>query len=841
MIPSSLALATVLLCSPAVARGQAVVQPLPGSTDADRLADTMRRLAVSPNNVEALLDAGELSLKIDDLSGAASLFARADKVDPRSARAKAGMATILVRAERPGEALRYFQQAEAFGIAPSRIAADRGLAYDLVGQQDRAQRDYRLALKSGADDETTRRYALSLGISGRKDEALAVLEPLVRKSDRGAWRARAFILAMNGDVRGGSTIATTMMPPGMAQGLQPFLQRLPMLGAVDRAFAVHFGEVRATPERLADARLTPALAPLAPEPQEPVALAANQVVAPVATRPDRRSTRESRRRGGRTEVASAVAGNAQNAVVPPVSGTLYAAAPTTQPVYVQPLPSSEADRRANARAGVARRPAAGVVLAATSTQSPPIAQPTTSVTPVGAAPVAVAPVQVGSVQPVPTSVAGVAPSSVSSTGGSAQAVGTALPSPAPTITTTNVAAVPSVPVTGAAPSVVQPVGGATVASVGSGSATVPADASVAVVQPAGPGGSTVQPGFVTAGAAADAGSVGTPPPPVRPAQDAVLARIIANLSIPASELGVEAPVRRPRLPSAGVAEAKAKADEDSADRREAVEKIAAADKEVVPASSPSTRRAVVRRGTPVAAAEGQDVETGRSATTGRRRAAGTVDTADEAGSGTGRSATPGRRRTAGAAANADEAEGASSRSAGAGRRGARTADADSDRPSATARKRGAASQRAAADEADDAADTPVKGGKATARREATARKSPAERRAAAAKDAATAKEAAEKKAAKAEPERIWVQVATGARQGDLAKAWSGVRTKAPDTFKGRSGYTTPLRATNRVVTGPFKTQEEAQAFVNGLAKKGVSASTFTSDAGQKLSKLPATK
>ena len=271
------ALATALpVASPVQAQG--MVQALPGTTDADRLADQMRALAINPTNVDALVTAGELSLKLDDLSGAASLFARADKVDPQNGRVKAGMGSILVRSERPGEALRYFAMAEGYGIDPRRIAADRGLAYDLIGQQERAQRDYRLAIKTLADDETVRRYALSLGISGKRDQALTQLDPLVRKNDRGAWRARAFVLAMTGDEPGAERIATTMMPPGMAEGLQPFFVRLPGLDAADRAFAVHFGEVHATADRLADARMVPALAPLAPEPGPPVVLAAVQPV-----------------------------------------------------------------------------------------------------------------------------------------------------------------------------------------------------------------------------------------------------------------------------------------------------------------------------------------------------------------------------------------------------------------------------------------------------------------------------------------------------------------------------------------------------------------------------------
>lgn len=88
-----------------------------------------------------------------------------------------------------------------------------------------------------------------------------------------------------------------------------------------------------------------------------------------------------------------------------------------------------------------------------------------------------------------------------------------------------------------------------------------------------------------------------------------------------------------------------------------------------------------------------------------------------------------------------------------------------------------------------------------------------------------------------EPSRIWVQVAGGANEGTLGKEWARVREKAPVAFKGRNGWTTPLRATNRVLTGPFKTDAEARSFVNALAKEGISAFTFTSEAGQKVGRL----
>jgi hypothetical protein len=89
---------------------------------------------------------------------------------------------------------------------------------------------------------------------------------------------------------------------------------------------------------------------------------------------------------------------------------------------------------------------------------------------------------------------------------------------------------------------------------------------------------------------------------------------------------------------------------------------------------------------------------------------------------------------------------------------------------------------------------------------------------------------------KGEPARVWVQVAGGANEASLAKAWKAAVAKSP-ALKGKAGWSTPLRATNRVLTGPFKTAAEAQAFVNTLRKSGVSGFVFTSEAGQKVTKL----
>jgi len=134
-----------------------------------------------------------------------------------------------------------------------------------------------------------------------------------------------------------------------------------------------------------------------------------------------------------------------------------------------------------------------------------------------------------------------------------------------------------------------------------------------------------------------------------------------------------------------------------------------------------------------------------------------------------------------------------------------------------------------------AAERKAKLAKAAADKKAlAAKKAEAEKKALADKEAAE-----EKRKARANPARIWVQVAGGANESDLPKAWTAAKAKAPELFAGHQGYKTPLRATHRVLTGPFKTDEEARAFVNKLAKKGVSAFPVNSEAGQAVTRLDA--
>jgi Flp pilus assembly protein TadD len=208
---------------------------------AEALTAYIRVLASNPRNVRALVGAGKSAVKVGDAEAAVGFLARADELQPRSGPTKAGLAAALVMMDRPRDALPLFDEAERLGVRDIEMAGDRGLAYDLIGDPVRAQKEYALALKNGSDSETVRRLAISQGAAGKMAVALNTLEPLLRKQDRAAWRDRAFIIAMSGDTRAAQQSAALILPPSQVNVLAPYLSRMPSLTPTERMRAVHFG------------------------------------------------------------------------------------------------------------------------------------------------------------------------------------------------------------------------------------------------------------------------------------------------------------------------------------------------------------------------------------------------------------------------------------------------------------------------------------------------------------------------------------------------------------------------------------------------------------------------
>ncbi|HEX7711909.1 MAG TPA: SPOR domain-containing protein [Sphingomonadaceae bacterium] len=217
-----------------------VVQPLPpkGTSDLD---DALKRLAADPRDSAALIQAGDASLKLNDVDAAIGFYTRAEALGASGGEAKAGLAAAQVYKKMPVEALRLFDEAERAGVSRTVHASDHGLAYDLVGDNAHAQEYYRLALQQYADDETTRRLALSEAIGGDQAASERTLLPLLQHRDLASYRTRAFALAALGKADEAVSIADTMMPAALAGRIAPYLRYMPRLTRAQQAAAANFG------------------------------------------------------------------------------------------------------------------------------------------------------------------------------------------------------------------------------------------------------------------------------------------------------------------------------------------------------------------------------------------------------------------------------------------------------------------------------------------------------------------------------------------------------------------------------------------------------------------------
>jgi Flp pilus assembly protein TadD len=239
-------LGAMLACGCGLAAVVAVPAAAQGSyspyneTAAAALARYVRALADNPKDFNALIGAGRAALELGDTEAAAGFFARADEVDPKSPFPQAGMGAVSVANGDAKAAMPYFQRALQLGATQATIGCDRGLAYDMLGDQAKAQADYRAALNGADAEEAQRRLALSLAISGNKAEALAALAPLAAKGDATTTRVRAFVLALTGDSNAAMSAINTAMP-GSWSSVAPFLQKLPSLPAGAKAAAVNLG------------------------------------------------------------------------------------------------------------------------------------------------------------------------------------------------------------------------------------------------------------------------------------------------------------------------------------------------------------------------------------------------------------------------------------------------------------------------------------------------------------------------------------------------------------------------------------------------------------------------
>ena len=217
-----------------------IVQPLPPRASG-ALNRALRELARNPRNIAALLRAGDASLELSDAEAASGFFTRAREVDKSNRTAMLGLARAQLGLGRPVAALRLFSEAENAGTALSSFAADKALAYDLVGDGATARRLYAEVLDTKEDAAVRRRLALSHAIDGNKPAFERELFAQLERGDRAAFRARTFGLAILDEGDEAIKIAEAMMPTDLALRMAPYLRFMPRLTKAQQAAAANLG------------------------------------------------------------------------------------------------------------------------------------------------------------------------------------------------------------------------------------------------------------------------------------------------------------------------------------------------------------------------------------------------------------------------------------------------------------------------------------------------------------------------------------------------------------------------------------------------------------------------
>ncbi len=839
------------------------VQSLPDPNDpAAMLSSNLKILAQNPYDVDALLNAGLGAIAVGDPNAAIGFLARAEELSPRNGRVKAALGTALVMVERPVEALRMFADAQNLGIPESQLAKDRGLAWDLRGDQARAQRDYALAAKYKRDDEVTRRHALSLGISGDMAGALRILEPLVRAGDQGAWRARAFILAMNGNLPEAEKIVRTVVPPQMAGSMTSFLGRLATLPAGQRAAAVNFGTMpsgaaTAAQPVMADAgefrpvngASTAILLPTLPT-QVRTAPPPNQIVQESSS--DRRK-REKREKKLAALAAKNRSTQAPAKVIPPAvtvspRPSALPAPPTSTPAIAKPIVNPVK------------------VAAATQVTKPEVTPtvPTPNVVEVPDSrvgrrvgevdPARMPPVVREIVRPEPTAppsqpkvaiVEGerrLPPPSTSSIGSVLPPTST-LPAPAvsvaaPPVTAQVPVATPSGnAVTNPAP---KPVTSAPSTSVSpSSSATVLAPTHTGVLNPdsapakiavASPGTAPANP--VSSPSIAPGFSLpsGTPPKENVTVPIDVKTPQTAPTSTPlATTPSVSGRTTPPKLPEPV----------DLVTKATPVPPTLSNPNPVVspPASAAvATETALAGRGVEPVVSRPPELVLPNSPLATPSNVTVTVlsPTANVEGASNGSTAVAPAQPIS-TVIEAETKEVVQPKVVAPEGLGAVLSGIEPEPETSAGQLPSAAEFKARqlAAKRKEEAEVKAKADAITAEKE--------KQRLTETKEREELEEAKKKEAAAAEakksPSRIWVQIATGSNRSGLPVTWRKLKADAPKALESQSAWTAPFRATNRLLIGPFRSSGEARAMINKLGKEGVPATTWTSELGQEVAKI----
>jgi Flp pilus assembly protein TadD len=182
-------------------------------------------LARDGRDVRALVEEGRALAALGRRQEAAAAYAQAAAAAPDDLDAAMGLGRLLLQTD-PAAAAETFARAREKHPGDVALLVDAGIADDLLGRHEAAQREYRAALAAEPGRTAASvNLGLSLALSGRSAEALSILRPLA--ADPAATpRIRqdlAAALALAGDATGAAAVLDQYMAaPQVAANVAAF-------------------------------------------------------------------------------------------------------------------------------------------------------------------------------------------------------------------------------------------------------------------------------------------------------------------------------------------------------------------------------------------------------------------------------------------------------------------------------------------------------------------------------------------------------------------------------------------------------------------------------------------
>lgn len=117
------------------------------------LENFRRVLDIRPNHVDALLGAGEVSLKLNDLPGAEKFLRKGIEADPKNADAANQLGLVCVRQNKNAEAKQWFEKAISIHRDHTGAINNLGVLYAELGQSNDAIAAFRYGIEVAPEDD----------------------------------------------------------------------------------------------------------------------------------------------------------------------------------------------------------------------------------------------------------------------------------------------------------------------------------------------------------------------------------------------------------------------------------------------------------------------------------------------------------------------------------------------------------------------------------------------------------------------------------------------------------------------------------------------------------------